>query len=350
DAVGRLTSVTDLGETISFSYDAAGNRIGLTDHDARATTYVWDARNSLQSVTNGDNQTTAYQRDALGRATHQTNANGTVADYVFDASGRVTSVANKQSDNTVLSSFAYQQDAVGNPTQITEADNTTVQFGYDSTDRLTGEHRVGSNPYWYEYALDGAGNRTQFREKDGQGNVVGTTNGTYDAANKLLTYGNTSYTWDGNGNLASKTTNNQTTSYTWSLDNKPVGIDHPNATVQEFTYDGDGVRTSASKDGVVTKFLHDADGLNVVAELDANGTTTARQSYGDGFVSEWRGGAHRWPLYTALGTTAQLTDAAQTVTDSYVLDAFGNPVAQTGQTATPYKYVGRLSYNTDATS
>jgi len=110
------------------------------------------------------------------------------------------------------------------------------------------------------------------------------------------------------------------------------------------------VRTSAAKDGVVTRFLHDADGLNVLAELDANGTTMARQSYGEGLLSEWRGGAHRWPLYTALGTTTSLTDAAQTVTDTYMLDAYGNPVAQTGQTATPYKYVGRLSYNTDATS
>ncbi|NDK16818.1 MAG: hypothetical protein GW911_32725, partial [Armatimonadetes bacterium] len=44
-------------------------------------------------------------------------------------------------------------------------------------------------------------------------------------------------------------------------------------------------------------------------------------------VSEWRGGEHRWPLVNALGTTTQLTDANEAVTDSYVLDAAGNPTS-----------------------
>ncbi len=40
-----------------------------------------------------------------------------------------------------------------------------------------------------------------------------------------------------------------------------------------------------------------------------------------------------------LGSTRQLTNSAGAVTDSYLLDAFGNPVQSAGTTVVPYHFI-----------
>ncbi|NCO95378.1 MAG: hypothetical protein COZ06_25995 [Armatimonadetes bacterium CG_4_10_14_3_um_filter_66_18] len=226
---------------MSSTYTAVGTRATMTDPDAGVTSYQYDSANRLTSLTNPINETTGLQYDALGRLVRQDNANGTYGTWTFDAAGQVTNVATKKSNDTMVLSMAYTRDNVGNPTQITDQlllpDNQILRraqdrlweagtwtFGYDNIDRLTLEKRTGSHPYWYEYALDGAGNRTQFVQKDGNGDVIGTTNATYSADNRLLAYGNTSYTWDNNGNQVAKTTNQVTVTYTWDYENKMTGL------------------------------------------------------------------------------------------------------------------------------
>jgi len=49
-------------------------------------------------------------------------------------------------------------------------------------------------------------------------------------------------------------------------------------------------------------------------------------------------------LYEGLGSTRQLLDSSQTVTDTYQYEAFGNLMASTGSTPSPYRYVGSLGY------
>ena len=48
-----------------------------------------------------------------------------------------------------------------------------------------------------------------------------------------------------------------------------------------------------------------------------------------------------------VGSTRELTDSNQDATDTYVYDAWGNPIAETGSTTSPYRYVGRLGYMTE---
>jgi RHS repeat-associated protein len=54
--------------------------------------------------------------------------------------------------------------------------------------------------------------------------------------------------------------------------------------------------------------------------------------------------------YDALGSTSDLTDASQTVTDTYRYNAWGEILARTGTTANPYTYAGnwRYYYSPDA--
>ena len=156
--------------------------------------------------------------NALGTTTQLTDANEAVTDsYVLDAAGNPTSIAEQllDTDNQTLH-------------------NATLSFGYDDINRLTLEKRVGYEPIWYEYTMDGAGNRTQFVEKDQQGTPVGTTNATYSADNRLLTYGNMAFGYDGNGNRTSKTVNQVTTTYAYNHDNRLTEL-HDGATLT-FTY------------------------------------------------------------------------------------------------------------------
>jgi len=54
--------------------------------------------------------------------------------------------------------------------------------------------------------------------------------------------------------------------------------------------------------------------------------------------------AWRHYLYDGLGSTRQLLDASQNVTDTYTYEAFGNLKGSTGSTPNPYRYVGSLGY------
>jgi len=67
-------------------------------------------------------------------------------------------------------------------------------------------------------------------------------------------------------------------------------------------------------------------------------------SYYDPLVYSSVGGYRRHYLYDGLGSTRQLLNDAQTTTDQYSYEAFGNLLGSTGSTSNPYKYVGSLGY------
>jgi YD repeat-containing protein len=63
--------------------------------------------------------------------------------------------------------------------------------------RLTGVLKDGSA--WEQYGYDANGNRTLLTTP------TGTTAGVYDAQDRLLSYGTTTYTYTANGELRTKT-------------------------------------------------------------------------------------------------------------------------------------------------
>jgi YD repeat-containing protein len=254
DALGRTLGATTPvagGKIVSYTFDLAGRRSTMVDPDNGVTSYQYDSAKRLTSMTNPFGETTTFTHDALGRLVQQDNANGTYSAWAFDAAGNVTNVGTRKSGDTVILSMDYTRDEVGNPTQILEQlldtdDSTThcatVTYGYDDLDRLTNEKRTGYQPIWYEYTLDPVGNRTQFVEKDQQGIPTGITNATYDDADRLLTYGATTYTWETNGNQLSKETDQGISTMTWDYENKLVSLVGEHVTT--CTYDAQGLRRS----------------------------------------------------------------------------------------------------------
>jgi RHS repeat-associated protein len=62
--------------------------------------------------------------------------------------------------------------------------------------------------------------------------------------------------------------------------------------------------------------------------------------YTDDLIRQDRGGQKRYFIYDGHGTTSQLIDPAEGITDTYVYDAFGIQTNNTGTTANHYLYTG----------
>src|SRR5262249_47201152 len=92
---------------------------------------------------------------------------------------------------------------------------------------------------------------------------------TYDAQDRLLTYGNASYTYTANGELAGKAVGAQVSAYEYDALGNLGGATLPDGTQIVYVVDAENRRVGKKVNGVlVTGFLYS--GIQVVAQLDGN--------------------------------------------------------------------------------
>src|SRR5262249_49278222 len=140
-------------------------------------------------------------------------------------------------------------------------------FAYDLVGRLTDVSQDGTDIAHYTY--DANGNRLS---TTGPG---GTLNGTYDAQDRLTTYGNTTYTYTGAGQLESGTTSGQTTTYTYDALGSLIKVALPGKQVS-YVVDGLGRRVGKEVNGTLVQGFLYQDSLRPVAELDGQGHVVTR--------------------------------------------------------------------------
>jgi len=148
-----------------------------------------------------------------------------------------------------------RKDDVGRLTQVTE-DGTVVEgYGYDLN-----------------------GNRTSSM------NGAGVFDATFDAQDRIETYGNLVFTYTPNGDLLSKTdtATNAVTDYTYDALGNLRGVTLPDGTVIGYLVDGMGRRVGKTVNGTLVKQWLWRGRLQPVAELDGSGNVTARFVYADG--------------------------------------------------------------------
>jgi RHS repeat-associated protein len=101
----------------------------------------------------------------------------------------------------------------------------------------------------------------------------------------------------------------------------------------------------------VTNYIWDVENDTCLMETDENGATKVVYSHEPtqfgGLISQRRDGETYYHHYDALGSTRQLTDSDENVTDEYVYTAWGEPVVASGTTENPYRWVGRWGYYWD---
>lgn len=163
DGAHRLTKIQDsLGNSISYTLDAMGNRTAESTYDPSNTLATTRSRvyNSLNQL---------YQEIAsAGTAAVATT-------FGYDANGNQTSIAAPLSRNT---SNAY--DELNRLKQITDPASGITQFGYDRDDNLTSV--TDPRSLLTSYTYNGFGDLVTQVSPD-----TGTTANTYDSAGNLKT-------------------------------------------------------------------------------------------------------------------------------------------------------------------
>ncbi|MBE7486619.1 MAG: RHS domain-containing protein [Polyangiaceae bacterium] len=256
------------------------------------------------------------------------STHGLVTDTLtYNAFGELASTTGKVGASTVFSEVvdtaANPRDALGRIVQRVETNGgaaVTWRYTYDLRGRLVDVQKDGALFEHYDY--DPNGNRTLLTTP------AGTTAGVYDAQDRLLSYGSTTYTYTANGELRTKTDSTGTTTYTYDVRGNLVQVDLPSGDVIQYLVDGQDRRVGKNKNGVLERAWLYRNQLNPVAELDGSGALVARFVYGSkSNVPEYmvRGGVTYRVLSDHLGSPRALVDVVTgAVAWRADFDAWGN--------------------------
>lgn len=272
----------------------------------------------------------------------------------------MTSISNRKSNDTIIAEFAYSYDPTywgKNGTRTRAVENilkpdgnrisAQVDYEYDDLYRLVHEHRIaynGGDPgvaYEYNFAYDDAGNRTSWQTVGGS-----TISYTYDAANKMLTAGNSTFTYDDKGNTLTETNGSIVTTYTWDYLNRLTEWQKTGETTQTYVYNADGMRVRVTPSGgTATNCLLD-DGE--IAEEITGASVTAY--IGPGLICRISGVDRTVYHADSLGTTRAISGSDQSVAHAGIYDAYGNLAQDFPSSSSPsFGYAGQHRYYADST-
>ena len=358
---GSLTSITAPGgNTLSYTYDgslakavtwagAVQGSVGVGyNSDFRVTSMTVNGANSLAFGYDNDGLLTAA--GALGIKRHvqhglpERDSVGTVKTAWSYGSRAALSGYQATSGGSTLFQAVYIRDSLDRITQLTETVQDTsavLAFAYDSAGRLQEVRRNGAVAATYEY--DQNGNRLHLTTPGG---II---NGTYDAQDRLTTYGANSYTYGSNGELKTKTDGSGSTSYTYDALGNLTAVTLADGTQITYVIDGQNRRVGRRINGTLVQgFLYQGQ-LAPVAEVDGSQQLVSRFVYGTRvnvpdfmikgsvtyrLISDHLGSV-RLVVNTTDGTVAQRID----------YDEFGQITQNTAPGFQPFGYAGSLLDN-----
>ena len=163
---GPLAAVGSVDDLTSFTYDAAGNMLSMTNALGQVTTYA------------------GY--DANGRPASMTDPNGVVTTFAYDPLGWIAAITIKHPTNPALdatTSMVY--DAVGNVTELALPGTTPLIMEYDAVNRLTVMRSASGERF--EFAYDAMGNVTRETVKRTDGSTSRLVRREFDELGRLLT-------------------------------------------------------------------------------------------------------------------------------------------------------------------
>jgi RHS repeat-associated protein len=365
DYLGRLATSTEeerypttAAYTTSYSYGFGGWLSAQTLPPTQAvpngvtTSYTYNAAGEKTGVTDGVGNTTTYGYDPAGELTTTTYANGSASTDSYDAVGRVIGQADLSTTGTVLRSDSSAYDANGNLVGATDYNGNTTTFTYDAGNRLSAETQplTATSGITTSFGYDAAGNRTLY--VDGNGNNWWTTYNPWNLPELHIEPDTAAHS----GAAA------DTFTTVYDADGNPVTLKEPGGVSVTSTYNTMDQLTGQSGTGTAIPTTSRTFGYDLAGNLTSAVTTAAGSApaTSETFTYDDRG----LPL-TASGTAGSTTygynadDQVKSVADaagttSYSYDAAGrlgtltDPL--TGTTAT-YTYnklsqVNTISYGT----
>jgi RHS repeat-associated protein len=348
------TIVAPGGEMLAFAYDGAlvtSTTWGGSVAGSVSQTYDDDLRVATQSVNGGSTTAFAYDDDGLlvqagAEILTRDPLNGLLAGTTLGSvstSQSFNGFGELASDSSSAGYMnTYTRDKLGRITQKVETIGgvtTTYGYDYDLAGRL--EQVTVNGAVARTYAYDPNGNRLSVTDS-----VAGVSSGTYDAQDRLVSYGASTYAYNAAGDLTTKTGASGTTQYEYDALGNLVSAQLPDGRSIGYVIDGQNRRVGKRVNGsLVQGFLYE-DQLEPVAELDGAGNVVSRFVYGsrentpDYMV---RGGAMYRILSDHLGSPRLVVDASTgAVAQRIDYDEFGRVTLDTNPGFQPFGFAGGI--------
>ncbi|MBI4701017.1 MAG: hypothetical protein HY744_07640 [Deltaproteobacteria bacterium] len=191
-----------------------------------------------------------------------------------------------------------------------------------------------------QYGYDANGNRTQVSLS---GESIAAT---YDAQDRLLAHGSTSYGYTAAGELSYKTGPSGATSYNYDVLGNLRAVSLPTGTSIQYLVDGLNRRVGKKVGGVLKKGWLYGGGIGPTAELKANGyEVESRFVYGTkAHVPDYlvKGFTAYRMVTDHLGSVRLVVDPAGNVVQRLDYDAWGNVLVDTNPGFQPFGFAGGL--------
>jgi RHS repeat-associated protein len=343
------------GNALTYNYDGTLPKKVTWSGEVQGSvevTYDNDFRVTSQKVNGGNSVSFQYDQDGLlktaggltitrdtqnGRITGTTLSSVTTG-QAYNNFGELKSFHAVLASDTLFKAL-YAQDSLGRITELTETiQGETKKFNYlyDAAGCLTDVSR--NDTLLAVYTYDTNGNRLSLDTP------AETFTGTYDAQDRLLTYGNASYTYTRNGELSMKIAGTDTTRYTYDALGNLVSVRLPDGTLIRYVIDGQNRRVGKKINGVLVKRWLYGNQLNIVAELDGVGNMVSRFVFGlranvpDHIIN---GGVTYRIVSDHLGSVRLVVNTTNgTVIQRMDYDEFGNVINDTNPGFQPFGYAG----------
>lgn len=376
DTAGRLATVDFDRGRVTYGYHATtGQPTSVTAPGAETLTYTYDGM-LLKTITSSGTSagTVTYGYDTVQRRNSVT-VNGIAAAFGFNADDEVTSAAgltltwfpgvsrlSGSSIGVVSTSYtnnafgepatrtatvsgtsqlatSYVRDKLGRVTERTETVGgvtTVTTYGYDERDRVEYVTVDGTLVRHYDY--DANDNRTAVTTPGG------TTSATYDARDRLATYGGNTYTYTADGYLATKTSGSGQTAYTYDDQGSLTRVVLPGSPTIDYLIDGAGRRVGKKVNGALAERYVYGDDDALLAQLDAAGAVTATFVFaGAGGAPELvvKGATKYRVVKDALGSPRLLVNTTTgAVAQRIDYDEYGNVTLDTSPGFQPFGFAG----------
>ncbi len=288
DHLNRVLSKTEQAgtseaQTTSYTYDADGQQLTMTDPSIQTTTTTYDALGRTLTMTHPDTTVDSYTYDAAGEQLTKVNSAGTTTD-TYDPLGRVLEEDHHDGAGAFQSSVSYTYDANSNKLQeVTVYPGSITTFYTWTYDPLNRPLTMSDGTRSYTY--DSNGNITQVQVLNPVQAPLITQNATFDGENRMSTLNailnatttlhSYSYSYDAFGDHDQITEDGTTTAYTYDDLQRLIQIQQGITTLASYSYDANGNRVSMTLGSDTATYTYDSADVELLSQsYTHNGVTT----------------------------------------------------------------------------
>jgi RHS repeat-associated protein len=335
-----LTGLSVNGQAQTFGYD----NDGLLTHVEAGGHTLNLARDPLNGLLEGSTlglATDTWSWNAFGEPLGYEARYGSLplfaASYSRDKLGRI--ITRSETVTGASGSESYGYDSAGRLETVTRSGQTASRYTFDANGNRE-SHRIGATSRLRGQSFPCLGDLT------GSADVL--VVGSYDAQDRMQSYGTCTYAYTGNGELTRRTdtASGQTTTYRYDVFGNLRQATLPDGSELAYVIDGQHRRIGKRVNGTLVQgFLYQSQ-LNPVAELDGSGNVIATFVYAERANLPslmFKAGRGYRIVADHLGSVRLVIDLADgSVAQRMDYDEYGNVVEDTQPGFQPFGYAGGI--------